>query len=163
MVVRSKRRSRFFSSYIPLTTSRGSSLLMARDFLGLELFVRREVRSFRYFTTVYCLSFFGATTVNAVVYLWFTLCAKYIIAINDVLLRMFVGSFFGLSGGVGAAAGSNLGIAHSAHVARRQVLAGDKNLHKIVTIGRRLQTTTQNGQSSAVTSTLSLLNFRTSV
>ena len=59
-------------------------------------------------------------------YLWFTLCAKYIIAINDVLLRMFVGSFFGLSDGVGAAVGSNVGVARSAHVARRQVPAGNR-------------------------------------
>ena len=62
---------------------------MAMDFLGLEWFVVYEVRSFRCFTTVYCSSFFGATTVYAVVYLLFNLCAKYIIAINDVLLRTF--------------------------------------------------------------------------
>ena len=117
MVVRSKRRSRFFSSYIPLTTSRGLTLLMARDFLGLELFVRREVRSFRYFTTVYCLSFFGATTVNAVVYLWFTLCAKYIIAIDDVPSRKFYGFSVGTFDGVGAPVGLNLESGSLDHVA----------------------------------------------
>ena len=95
-------------------------------------------------------------------YLWSNSCATYIIAIDDVLLRMFVGSFFGLSDGVGAAVGSNVGVARSAHVARRQVPAGNTilpNRHN----RQRMHTTTHNGQSSASTSSILLLSHRSSL
>ena len=96
-------------------------------------------------------------------YLWFNSCASYIIAIDDVLLRMFVGSFFGLSDGFGAAVGLKLVFARSAHVARWQVLEGDTifcpNRHN----HQRMQTATHNGQYSATTSYILLLSHRSSL
>ena len=63
-------------------------------------------------------------------YLWVNSCAKYIIAIDDVLLREFFGFSVGTFDGVGAAAGSNLGMVRSCEVARCEVQASDTILAK---------------------------------
>ena len=87
-------------------------------------------------------------------YLWFNSCAKCIIAIDDVLLRMSLVCSLGTFDGVGAAAGSNLEVVRSYDVAWKQLLGGGKDFSEVDTTHQKLQTSTCNGQHYAKTTTL---------